>query len=88
MKRYCIACQKIFGCITGGEKYDCTSCDLTDNCIRRNDHSGSQVTGGICKDCWENRQLIKMAFKIRYICEHLNLKPAPGGVMTLSRSES
>ena len=87
MKRYCIACQKIFGCLKGGEKHDCTSCDTTIHCIRRNDHPGPQVTGGICKDCWENRQLMKMALKIRYICEHLNLKPSLVGIIALSRSE-
>jgi hypothetical protein len=49
----------MFGCIQGGIKYDCSGCDLFDNCTYLNDSGKSQTTGGICKDCWEKRRQMK-----------------------------
>ena len=65
MKRYCIVCQEMFGCIKKGKKYECIDCSLDHHCPYRDDVSRSQTTGGICKSCWEKRKSLKVAYTHR-----------------------
>ena len=80
MKRYCIVCENIYGCVKGEKKNDCSDCNIVHNCNHNNDLTSSQVTGGICQECWEKRHLIKMAIKIYNIAKQLNLNPAHSGI--------
>ena len=84
MKRYCIVCENIFGCIQKGRKNVCCDCDDFNVCGYDNDIAGPHVTGGICQECWEKRHLIKTAVKIYNIAKHLNLKPANSGIKGIS----
>ena len=83
MKRYCIVCEKMFGCTAGGMKHECTDCGLVCNCRYKNNVVRAHITGGICQSCWEKRQLIKMATKIYNIAKRLNLQPSHSGVKGL-----
>ena len=78
MKRYCIVCENIFGCVKGGIKYDCVDCICMGSCKFRNVGTMSyvkntQVTGGICEGCWERRQAIKLAVKTHQIPHRLKV---------------
>lgn len=61
MGRYCIMCKKLFGCVKGDVKHDCSHCCFVDSCYTRHHFAMSQVTGGICVHCWEKRQTLKKA---------------------------
>ncbi len=63
MKRYCIVCHEMFGCINGGEKHECSNCSSFNNCPYRNDSNKSHITGGICESCWQKRHAIKMTYE-------------------------
>lgn len=54
MKRYCIICHSMFGCIKDGVKYSCKSCPSSRSCLFLYDYSARNVTSGICETCWEN----------------------------------
>lgn len=88
MKRYCIVCEKMFGCTEGGKKHECSNCEFRFNCRIQDDPAHSQITGGICQSCWEKRQVIKMATKIYNIAKRLDLKPAHSGIKGLVSGSS
>lgn len=79
MKRYCIMCESIFGCVKGEIKHDCYDCTLVGNCKFRDNSTVSpvekkiQVTGGICEPCWQRRQSIKVAVKTYQTAHRLKL---------------
>ncbi len=59
MGRYCIVCKKFFGCVKEEVKHVCSDCRLLDGCNILHDLNLLQITGGICGNCWENRQTLK-----------------------------
>ena len=66
MIRYCISCHKVFGCIKQGKKLDCDDCAENDRCISKSNVSLSHATGGVCKNCWENREMRKVSRNASY----------------------
>jgi len=54
MKRYCIICHSMFGCVKDGVKHSCDSCGSSRNCMFLYDSQIRNVTSGICENCWEN----------------------------------
>ena len=59
MGRYCIICNKLFGCIKGKVRHVCQDCECTDLCNMPDHFAMSQITGGICDHCWESRKALK-----------------------------
>jgi len=61
MGRYCIICNRMFGCVQDKVKQVCDGCGLMDSCCLLDQFSMSQITGGICDCCWEKHQAFKTA---------------------------
>ena len=59
MGRYCIVCRTLFGCVKEREKYICSECVNRGSCAFRHSYLMSQVTGGICDECWQDLYLSK-----------------------------
>ena len=78
MRRYCIVCEKTFGCIKGGIKHVCIDCYRMDACSFRDNINQPYDTGGICEDCWDKRHHMRLAIKVSRIIKDLKLSPAGG----------
>lgn len=65
MLRYCIKCQKIFGCVermTG--KKECYNCQGSENCPLDILYPKQDVTGGLCHQC--SKEIIWKAHEKRH----------------------
>ncbi|MBN1627753.1 MAG: hypothetical protein JW944_14635 [Deltaproteobacteria bacterium] len=58
MKRYCIICHSIFGCVKEGIKYSCDNCPYSQSCFYLSDPSDRNITSGICDKCWESHGML------------------------------
>jgi hypothetical protein len=59
MKRYCIICRTMFGCVKDGVKYSCNSCNSSGGCLFLDDPVVRGIKNGICEGCWEAHGSLK-----------------------------
>ena len=54
MKRYCIICNSMFGCVKEGVKHSCKTCPSSRSCFFLDEPSIRNIIPGVCENCWEN----------------------------------
>lgn len=60
MKRYCIICNSMFGCVKDGVKRSCKTCQSSRSCFFLYDSSAGHLVPGICEDCWETHGRMRL----------------------------
>ena len=53
MTRQCIICDRVFGCVKEGFKYECSDCRLVDDCGMRQYFTTTRAVYEICPTCSE-----------------------------------